>query len=76
VRPQGEQNHADHHDERRDRDLLQGLGTEGRPADRVPSLLAAQRRRGTLKTYPGFPHGMCTTHPDVINPDQLAFIKG
>jgi non-heme chloroperoxidase len=22
------------------------------------------------------PHGMCTTHADVINPDLLAFIKG
>jgi non-heme chloroperoxidase len=32
--------------------------------------------RGTLKTYPGFPHGMPTTHADVINADILAFIKG
>jgi len=31
--------------------------------------------KGTLKIYPGFPHGMCTTHPEVINPDLLAFIK-
>ena len=30
---------------------------------------------GTLKVYPGFPHGMCTTHADVINPDLLAFIQ-
>ncbi len=28
-----------------------------------------------LKTYKAFPHGMCTTHPEVINPDLLAFIK-
>ena len=33
-------------------------------------------KHGTLKIYPGFPHGMCTTHADVINPDLLAFIKG
>jgi len=33
-------------------------------------------KHGTLKTYPGLPHGMCTTHPDVINPDLLAFIRG
>jgi non-heme chloroperoxidase len=33
-------------------------------------------KHGTLKTYPGFPHGMCTTHPEVINPDLLAFIRG
>jgi non-heme chloroperoxidase len=32
-------------------------------------------RNGTLKIYPGFPHGMLTTHADVINPDLLAFIK-
>jgi len=29
----------------------------------------------TLKAYPGLPHGMCTTHPEVINPDLLAFIE-
>ena len=32
--------------------------------------------QGTLKTYPGFPHGMATTHADVINADLLAFIRG
>jgi non-heme chloroperoxidase len=32
-------------------------------------------RHGTLKTYPGLPHGLCTTHGDVINADLLAFIK-
>jgi non-heme chloroperoxidase len=29
----------------------------------------------TLKTYPGFPHGMPTTNADQINADLLAFIK-
>ena len=33
-------------------------------------------KNGTLKTYPGFPHGMLTTHADVLNADLLAFIKG
>ncbi len=28
-----------------------------------------------LKVYKGLPHGMATTHADVINPDLLAFIK-
>ncbi len=32
-------------------------------------------KHGTLKTYPGLPHGMCTTHPDIVNPDLLAFIQ-
>jgi len=29
----------------------------------------------TLKIYEGYPHGMLTTHADVLNPDLLAFIK-
>ena len=33
-------------------------------------------KHGTLKTYPGLPHGMCSTHADVINADLLAFIRG
>jgi non-heme chloroperoxidase len=32
-------------------------------------------KNGTLKVYPGYPHGMCTTHADTINPDLLAFIQ-
>jgi non-heme chloroperoxidase len=32
-------------------------------------------RNGTLKVYEKFPHGMCTTHADVVNPDLLAFLK-
>ena len=31
---------------------------------------------GTLKTYPGYPHGMLTTHAAQLNADLLAFIKG
>ncbi|HEY5798454.1 MAG TPA: alpha/beta hydrolase [Bosea sp. (in: a-proteobacteria)] len=33
-------------------------------------------KQGTLKVYPGLPHGLCTTHADVVNADLLAFIKG
>jgi len=33
-------------------------------------------KNATLKVYPGFPHGMCSTHKDVINADLLAFLKG
>jgi len=40
-------------------------------------LLSSKIVKGaTLKVYPGFPHGMCTTHADEINADLLAFIKG
>jgi non-heme chloroperoxidase len=33
-------------------------------------------KHGTIKTYPGLPHGMATTHAEVINADLLAFIRG
>ncbi|WP_037076459.1 alpha/beta fold hydrolase [Neorhizobium vignae] len=33
-------------------------------------------KKGTLKVYEGLPHGMATTHADVINADLLAFFKG
>ena len=32
-------------------------------------------KNGTLKVYAGYPHGMLTTHADVINPDLLAFVR-
>lgn len=32
-------------------------------------------KKGTLKVYEKFPHGMCTTNADVVNPDLLAFIQ-
>src|SRR5882757_787755 len=44
-------------------------------ADSAP-LSAKLLKKGSLKTYEKFPHGMCTTHADVINADLLAFIKG
>jgi non-heme chloroperoxidase len=39
-------------------------------------LSAKLLKNGTLKVYEKFPHGMCTTHADVVNPDLLAFIRG
>jgi non-heme chloroperoxidase len=32
-------------------------------------------KKGVLKTYPGLPHGMATTHADLINKDLLAFFR-
>ena len=43
-------------------------------ADAGP-LSAKLLKNSTLKIYKGFPHGMCTTEADVINPDLLAFIQ-
>ena len=40
------------------------------------ALLSAKLvKNGTLKVYPGYPHGMATVHADVINADLLAFIE-
>jgi non-heme chloroperoxidase len=44
-------------------------------ADSAP-LSVKLLKKGTLKVYEKFPHGMFTTHADVINADLLAFIKG
>src|SRR4051794_32933594 len=43
-------------------------------ADSAP-LSAKLLRRGKLKVYEKFPHGMCTTHADVINADLLEFLR-
>jgi non-heme chloroperoxidase len=41
------------------------------------ALLSAKLlKKGTLKVYEKFPHGMCTTHADTVNPALLAFIAG
>ncbi len=56
------------------------LVTQGDDDQIVPyadaSLLSVKLlKNGTLKIYPGYPHGMLTTHADVLNPDLLAFVK-
>lgn len=38
-------------------------------------LSAKLLKNGVLKTYKGFPHGMPTTHADIINADLLNFIR-
>jgi len=43
-------------------------------ADAGP-LAAKLLQHGTLKVYQGMPHGMPTTHADIINADLLEFIK-
>ena len=41
------------------------------------ALLSAKLlKHATLNIYPGYPHGMLTTHADVINNDLLAFVRG
>jgi non-heme chloroperoxidase len=46
----------------------------------VPVKSSSQRaielvRNGALKIYPGLSHGLCATHPELINTDLLAFIR-
>ncbi|MDH7974021.1 alpha/beta hydrolase [Sphingomonas sp. AR_OL41] len=55
--------------------VMHGLDDQIVPyADSAP-LSVKLLKHGTLKTYDGFPHGMCTTHADIINADLLAFIE-
>jgi non-heme chloroperoxidase len=44
-------------------------------ADSAP-LTAKLLKNGTLKTYKDLPHGCCQTHPELVNADILAFIRG
>jgi len=42
----------------------------------ITALVSSKIVKGaTLKVYPGLPHGMCSTHKDLINADLLDFIK-
>ncbi|WFP65807.1 alpha/beta hydrolase [Mesorhizobium sp. WSM4904] len=43
-------------------------------ADSAP-LSAKLLKYGTLKAYENLPHGMCTTHAELVNNDLLAFLK-
>jgi non-heme chloroperoxidase len=43
-------------------------------ADSAP-LSAKLLKNSTLKIYKNLPHGMCTTHADIVNPDLLAFAR-
>ena len=57
------------------------LVLQGEDDQIVPIVASAPKsvkllRNGTLKTYPGLPHGMLTTHADLLNADLLAFIRG
>jgi non-heme chloroperoxidase len=56
--------------------VLHGEDDQVVPIDDASRLTIKLLKHGRLKTYPGYPHGMCTTHADVINADLLAFIKG
>lgn len=46
------------------------------PIDISGRLSAKILPSATLKVYEKLPHGMCTTHPETINADLLAFVRG
>lgn len=45
------------------------------PVNNTAVLAAKLLKKGTLKIYNGLPHGMATTHADIINKDLLQFFK-
>ena len=56
--------------------VMQGDDDQVVPYKDAALLQAKLLTRGTLRIYPGYPHGMMTTHADVINHDLLDFIRG
>ncbi len=56
--------------------VMQGDDDQIVPYKGAALLQAKLLQNATLKIYEGYPHGMLTTHADVINPDLLAFIQG
>ncbi|WP_250292663.1 alpha/beta fold hydrolase [Streptomyces atroolivaceus] len=57
--------------------VLVAHGTDDQivPYEDAGPLSAKLLPNGRLKSYEGYPHGMLSTHPEVINPDLLAFVK-
>jgi non-heme chloroperoxidase len=55
--------------------VLHGEDDQIVPVDETARRAVALLPKGSLKTYPGLPHGLFATHPDVINADLLAFIR-
>src|SRR6202167_3838854 len=55
--------------------VLQGDDDQVVPYKDASLLQVKLLKHGTLKVYPGYPHGLMTVHADVINADLLAFIR-
>lgn len=55
--------------------ILQGDDDQVVPYKNASLLQDQLISNSILKVYPGFPHGMHSTHADVINQDLLAFIR-
>jgi non-heme chloroperoxidase len=55
--------------------VIQGDADQIVPIDDSGRLSASLVKNGTLKVIAGAPHGLCTTHADVINEELLAFLQ-
>jgi non-heme chloroperoxidase len=55
--------------------VLQGDDDQIVPYKNASLLQAKLLKNARLKVYPGFPHGMITTHAEVINAEVLGFLK-
>jgi non-heme chloroperoxidase len=55
--------------------VMHGLDDQICPFEASGAKAVKLLKHGTLKTYPGFPHGMPATNAEQINEDLLAFIK-
>ena len=55
--------------------VTQGDDDQIVPIDDASRLSIKLLKNGTLKVYPGYPHGMLTIHAAMINPDLLTFIR-
>jgi non-heme chloroperoxidase len=55
--------------------ILHGEDDQICPIDTTGRMAVKLLKNGSIKTYPGYPHGMATIHADVLNPDILAFIR-
>ena len=55
--------------------VLHGEDDQIVPIEASARLSARLLRNGTLKTYPGFGHGMLTVNADTLNADLLAFVR-
>ncbi|MGA2388926.1 MAG: alpha/beta hydrolase [Candidatus Sulfotelmatobacter sp.] len=55
--------------------VIQGDADQIVPIDDSGRLSAKLVKNGTLKVIPGAPHGLCTTHADVINQELIAFLQ-
>ncbi len=56
--------------------VMHGEDDQVVPIDSSAGIAVGLLKNCTLKTYPGFSHGMLTVNTDVLNRDLLAFVRG